>query len=112
MADRLPRSIRERTSRGAQLPDWLDLISAERARIKWELEAASEDPVCKEVIDIARLRRLVQDWPKSTAAADKSVINNYRAALLRTLLVSKYSRWFASRAHVIASEPIDREKRG
>ena len=54
MADRLPRSISRRTRRGDQLPDWLDLISGEKARIQWELEAASEDPVSKELVDIER----------------------------------------------------------
>jgi asparagine synthase (glutamine-hydrolysing) len=104
MGDRLPPSIRQRTRRGAQLPDWLIQISTQKARIEGELDAASEDPVSEELIDIERLRRLVRNWPKRSAAADNSVICNYRTALMRTLLVSKYLRWFAARAQRKASE--------
>jgi asparagine synthase (glutamine-hydrolysing) len=96
MADRLPDSIKERTSRGAQLPDWLDQLSGEKARVQRELESAKDDPLSNQLIDMERLQRLVQNWPTQERAADTDVINNYRCALLRALLVSRYLRWFGS----------------
>lgn len=98
MVDRLPDAIAARTRRGEQLPDWLDLMTAARAELVSELEQAEQHPTSRELIDTARLRALVDHWPDRDSAVDLDVMRDYRLALLRSLVVSRYLRWFEGRA--------------
>jgi asparagine synthase (glutamine-hydrolysing) len=110
MADRLPRSIGQGTGRGAQLPNWLDLISKEKAQVERELEAVAEDPLSKQLIDVERLRNLVQHWPPAGRAGEIGVIHEYRFGLLRALLLSRYLRWFRYRPNVTPAKEAKRDE--
>jgi asparagine synthase (glutamine-hydrolysing) len=98
MADRLPHEIVDRTVRGEQLPDWLDVLTAARDELAAELDQLIEHPTSRELIDTDRLRRLFDHWPERSASGDFAVVRDYRLALLRALHVSRYLRWFESRA--------------
>ena len=100
MADRLPAAILGRTTRGAQLPDWLDLMTAQRAELIAELEQLADHSTSRELMDVARLQQLVRVWPDRTRWADMEVVLEYRLALLRALVISRYLRWFEGRARV------------
>jgi hypothetical protein len=99
MADRLPPSIAGRHERGAQLPDWLDRMTDARNEITTELAAARDHPTSRALIDVERLDALVRQWPDRDRAADRTTAEEYRLALLRALVLSKYIRWFEDRAH-------------
>jgi asparagine synthase (glutamine-hydrolysing) len=103
MADRLPAEIVYRTRRGEQLPDWLDVMTEARDEIASELEALTSHPTSRRLMDTARLEALVRRWPDRAARADEAVVRDYRLALLRALLVSRYLRWFEARAAAAAS---------
>jgi hypothetical protein len=103
MADRLPGEIVHRTRRGEQLPDWLDVMTAARAELASELEELSGDPVSRQLIDVDRLETLLRRWPDRSACADPTIIRDYRLALLRALLVSRYLRWFGRHAAAAAA---------
>jgi asparagine synthase (glutamine-hydrolysing) len=98
MAPRLPPSIVQRTRRGEQLPEWLDLMTAAGKEIATELDRLEAHATSKELIDVERLRDLVGQWPEREASADPKVVRDYRLALFRSLLVSRYMRWFESRS--------------
>ena len=98
MADRLPPEIVHRRARGEQLPDWLDIMTAAREEVATELEQLEEHPTSRELIDTDRLRRLVDRWPDRTLRTDPAVERDYRYALWRALVVSRYLRWFEQRA--------------
>ncbi len=98
MRDRLPPSILWRTRRGSQLPDWLDHMSKARAEIEAELDALRDHPMSRRVIDVERLTALVRQWPQPAHAADTRTVYDYRFALLRALVVSRYLRWFEEHA--------------
>jgi asparagine synthase (glutamine-hydrolysing) len=98
MADRLPPSIVRRHTRGEQLPDWLDLMTAARADLAAEIGHMEDHSTSRELIDTVRMRELLSRWPERSARADPKVIADYRSALLRALLVSRYLRWFEGRA--------------
>jgi asparagine synthase (glutamine-hydrolysing) len=98
MADRLPPAILNRTRLGAQLPEWLDLMTAVRSELAHELDELARHPTSRELIDVARLRSLFERWPERSAGADRGVTHEYRAALLRALVISRYLRWFEARA--------------
>jgi len=93
-ADRLPSTISGRRRRGEQLPDWLDLMTAARGELQEEVEAMAEHEPSRVLIDVERLRGLVADWPDRTERATGTVERDYRYALLRAALVSRYMRWF------------------
>jgi asparagine synthase (glutamine-hydrolysing) len=98
MADRLPVSIVGRTRRGEQLPEWLDLMTTARPGIAAELDLLEGHARSAELIDASRLRKLVDEWPARERNADIDTIRNYRHALLRALVVSRFLRWFEERA--------------
>jgi asparagine synthase (glutamine-hydrolysing) len=98
MADRLPPEIVNRTRRGEQLPDWLDVMTAARAELAQELDELRGHSTSQELIDVPRLEALMNRWPDRSARLDPNVLQSYRLALLRSLLVSRYLRWFERRA--------------
>lgn len=110
MADRLPPSIAERTRRGAQLPDWFELLSARRGELVEELAAAREHAGCRELLDLDAIDAALRDWPdrERAHAAWARTTHVYRFNLLRALLMCRYLRFFdehagASRAHRLTS---------
>jgi asparagine synthase (glutamine-hydrolysing) len=98
MADRLPAAIAQRTRRGEQLPDWLDVMIAARKELEADLDALVEHPTSYRLIDTERLRLLLAHWPERTASTQPIVVRDYRIVLLRALLISRYLRWFEARA--------------
>jgi asparagine synthase (glutamine-hydrolysing) len=95
MADRLPDSIRLRTERGLQLPDWRDRLNAARAELAAEVEAAREHPITRELIDVDLLAAAVRDWPGRDTRTSAELTLAYRVVLMRALVASRYVRWFA-----------------
>jgi asparagine synthase (glutamine-hydrolysing) len=106
MTDRLPRSIRERRTRGDQLPDWLELMTAARAELATELDAMQDHEPSRELIDVARLRRLFEAWPGPERSGDPQTALTYRHLLFRAVLVSRYMRWFDQRAGSLQRERV------
>ncbi|HKP91777.1 MAG TPA: asparagine synthase-related protein [Thermoleophilaceae bacterium] len=98
MRDRLPASIVGRTRRGDQLPDWLDHLTGARAEIDAEVAAIADHGPSRDLIDVPRLRSLLESWPERGESATPSVLRDYRLALFRAMLVSRYLRWFEGRA--------------
>jgi asparagine synthase (glutamine-hydrolysing) len=102
IAGRVPDSIRLRTVRGAQLPDWLERITDARAELTAEWELAREVPLLRELVDIDRLDRYVRDWPPPGTEPVLELFYRYRQSLLRTLMVGRYARWLAGQALPVA----------
>jgi asparagine synthase (glutamine-hydrolysing) len=98
MAGRLPPAILHRTRRGAQLPEWLDLMTSVRADLGRELDALEQHATSRELMDVGRLRSLFDRWPDRSAGGDLEVYRAYRSAFLRALVLSRYLRWFETRA--------------
>ena len=111
MADRLPAEIVHRTRYGEQLPDWLDVMTAARRELASELDQLAEHPTSRQLIDVDRLRGLMERWPARTARADPAVERDYRRVLFRALLLSRYLRWFELRDAVATGAREDRAAR-
>jgi asparagine synthase (glutamine-hydrolysing) len=90
---RVPDSIRLRTVRGDQLPDWLERITDARVELAAEWELSREVPLLRELLDRDRLDAAVRDWPPPGAEPTQDLFSRYRQALLRTLMVGRYARW-------------------
>ena len=100
MADRLPRSIAERTRRGAQLPDWFEQLTSRRGELEEELAAAREHAGCRELLALDQMEVALRDWPdpaRARAQWDRAT-HVYRYNLLRALLMCRYLRFFDAHA--------------
>ena len=103
MADVLPPEIVQRRTYGYQLPDWLDRLTDERDQIGEELEAMRDHPPSRTVFDVDRLQALYETWPTHEKMADKQTIYDYRLALVRSVVLSRYARWFEERGRRVAA---------
>src|SRR6185295_7199554 len=80
LADRLPKRVVEETRRGLQAADWHEMLSADRQRIAAEIKRLEACAPAARAIDLARLRRLVEDWPE-TGWERSEIVSAYRLAL-------------------------------
>jgi asparagine synthase (glutamine-hydrolysing) len=65
MAGRLPPSTLQRTQRGRQSADWHVNLGSVRGRMAAEVEHLQTSPLASRMLDLARMRRLIEDWPSS-----------------------------------------------
>ena len=103
MNDVLPPEIVERRTRGAQLPDWLDRLTENREEIGMELEAMRDHPASRDVFDVDLLQALFAAWPERSLMADKQTVYGLRLALMRSVVLSRYVRWFEERGRRVAA---------
>jgi len=91
LADRLPRVVLEETRRGYQAPDWHERLVASRESIATELARLDECPAAAKALDLARLHRLMDNWP-GEGWTRENVSSSYRSALLRGIAVGHFMR--------------------
>jgi asparagine synthase (glutamine-hydrolysing) len=63
MQGRLPESTLRRTMRGLQAADWYMTVEAALPQLSAELARIERSPLARELIDTARLRNLLDNWP-------------------------------------------------
>jgi asparagine synthase (glutamine-hydrolysing) len=91
LADRLPLAVlRERRS-GYHAVDWHEGVTAARADIAVELERLTACAPAAKALDIAGMKRLVENWPTSGWERD-ALIEPYRLALLRGVAAGHFLR--------------------
>jgi asparagine synthase (glutamine-hydrolysing) len=91
LADRLPGAILNDGPRGYQMPDWNEALRLEEVRKQVELVAAS--PTAASIIDVGRLRQMVDDWPTGDWNSPR-VVMEYRFRFLIALSVAHFIRSF------------------
>jgi len=92
LADRLPPEILQERRRGANGPAWFRRLDVQRAGIAAELERLEASPLARRLIDLPRLKNLVQRWPDDEHAAEKRLFE-FRLALSRGIHVGRFIRW-------------------
>ena len=90
-ADRLPRPLIEQRRKGYQAADWHESLTAVRDRLGAELEQLERCDPATRSLDLARLRRLVENWPTGGWERDE-VMFPYRLALMRGLSAGHFLR--------------------
>jgi len=65
MAGRLPPATLQRTRRGRQSADWHLSMGAVRGRMSAEVERLRRSPLASRMLDLARMRSLIENWPSS-----------------------------------------------
>jgi asparagine synthase (glutamine-hydrolysing) len=89
LADRLPTEVLEETRRGYQAADWHEAFTAGRDQLSAQIDRLQAFQPAAETLDLARLRRLVENWP-SEGWERVEVAEPYQIALLRGLALGHF----------------------
>jgi asparagine synthase (glutamine-hydrolysing) len=90
-ADRLPKAVIEERRKGYQAVDWHERVTAARDRLGEELERLDACAPAAKALDVAKLRKLLDNWPTGGWERDE-VMMPYRLALLRGLSAGHFLR--------------------
>jgi asparagine synthase (glutamine-hydrolysing) len=91
LADRLPAVVLNERKHGYQAADWHEGINVARTKIAAELDQLSACASAARVLDIERMKSLVENWP-SSGWERADVIERYRLALLRGISAGHFLR--------------------
>jgi asparagine synthase (glutamine-hydrolysing) len=92
LADRLPPEILHERRRGLQGVTWFRNLNARRNDVAADLERLEASPLASRLVDLPRLKRLMQQWPEDENAAEKRRYE-FRLALTRGVHVGRFIRW-------------------
>ncbi|PXA84564.1 hypothetical protein DMC47_40005 [Nostoc sp. 3335mG] len=93
LADRLPAELLAQTRRGRQIGEWYHLASLRREQTIQAVERIAKSPLASRVLDVPRLQRLVNDWPKDAEAARASE-GGHRVALHQGVVIGSFLCWY------------------
>jgi asparagine synthase (glutamine-hydrolysing) len=93
LADRLPPQLVMDRRRGLQCPEWFDIVSGNRDGMAAAIERIERSPLASRIVDVARMKALLDDWPRDAEAAkrDKQI---YAHALSRGISIGGFLRWY------------------
>jgi asparagine synthase (glutamine-hydrolysing) len=89
MVGRLPPSTLQRTRRGRQSADWYVNMGAVRDRMTAEVERLQSSPLASRMLDLARMRSLIENWP-SSGFEGLDVNRSHHIALTRGFSVGRF----------------------
>jgi asparagine synthase (glutamine-hydrolysing) len=92
LADRLPPEILHERRIGDQGGAWFRRLDRQRETIAADLERFEASPLCRQVIDLPRLKRLIDEWPADEHAAQKRKLE-FCSALMHGVHVGRFIRW-------------------
>lgn len=92
LADRLPREILDERRRGLQGPEWFRRLNARRRNFAVEVERLEASPLARRLLDLPRMKRLMDQWPADEHEAQKRM-REYGLALARGVHVGRFIRW-------------------
>jgi asparagine synthase (glutamine-hydrolysing) len=95
MAGRLPSPVLENPQRGQQSSDWLYRLRAHREDAAASLRQIQANAFAARVLDLPRMRRLIDTWPEPQPDGDPGNIDEYRA-LQEALVVGRFIVWAES----------------
>ena len=90
-ADRLPPEVINVRGKGYQAVDWHEALSDARSSLHEQIVRLAECGPAAAVIDLPRLKRLVENWPEGGWEQD-GIIQDYRLALLRAASTGHFLR--------------------
>jgi asparagine synthase (glutamine-hydrolysing) len=90
-ADRLPPEVAGEVRKGYQAADWHEGMAGARADIAEEVLRIASTPGAAELIDLARMTHLLEQWP-SSGWHKPEVFIPYRIALLRGVSAGHFLR--------------------
>lgn len=70
LADRLPASVLDEHRVGRQNPEWFFRLSHAREQMRATLDRLQRSPLATYVLDLARMRWILEHWPANSAEAE------------------------------------------
>ena len=97
----LPDIVLNSRKKGYQAADWYESLTRAKDAVVAELDRIEMFEPSQNLIDVARLRRLVADWPAADSEkwSDPEVVADYRHALLRGVSAAGFMRKAAGSNH-------------
>lgn len=92
MADVLPGEILEGRGKGYQFADWYEGLSADRERLREQLQQLRQHRRAAQLLDLPALEALLENWPEE-GWADMTTIQRYRLKLLRGVAMGNFIRY-------------------
>ncbi len=97
MAGRMPSQTLAATRRGVQAPYWFQQMTEEREELLDAVGRFEADPLVARLLDLPRLRRLIERWPER-APMEPPGVYVYRLALGRAMVAGAFLLWAQSDA--------------
>lgn len=92
LADRLPRAILDERDRGDQGGAWFRRLDPQRQRMAADVESFEVSALARQLLDLPRMKRLIEEWPADEFAAQKREFE-YRYLLTRGVHMGRFIRW-------------------
>jgi len=94
LADRAPAAVLDNHKKGLQATDWHESLQGARQEAADQIERIEMFDPTNEVIDVARLKQLLADWPEpgSDRWDDEGTEADYRYGLLRAISTASFMR--------------------
>jgi asparagine synthase (glutamine-hydrolysing) len=92
MDGRLPRQTLDARLRGLQAADWFERRSDERDELLANVSEFERDGLTSRVLDLPRLRHLLEHWP-SEAPTRRGEVDLYRGAVDIALMTGRFLLW-------------------
>lgn len=92
LADRLPPEVVRERRQGRQGAEWFDWATRSRDWLASELDAIAASALGREVIDVPRLRAILDDWPADADVAEPNY-ERLMNVLGRGVVVGSFIRW-------------------
>ena len=92
LADRLPAEILDERRRGDQGGAWFRRLNPQRAAMAADIESFETSPLARQLLDLPRMKRLIEEWPADEIAAEARMFE-YRLLLSRGVHIGRFIRW-------------------
>jgi asparagine synthase (glutamine-hydrolysing) len=96
LADRVPPETLAQTGHGSQAPEWYALATARRDVLAEAVDRIARSPLASRVLDVPRMRKLLDEWPADAEAA-RTTMTLHRYALPRAIAMGGFLRWHEGR---------------
>jgi asparagine synthase (glutamine-hydrolysing) len=92
LVDRLPAALIAERGYGRQNPEWFTRLTAHRESFAAEIEQLGNTPLAAQILDLPRLKRLIDDWPEDAKAAEARRFE-FAQMLPRAIQTGRFIRW-------------------
>jgi asparagine synthase (glutamine-hydrolysing) len=92
-ADRLPAEILNERRSGVQDANWFRRLNARRSTLAADVERLEGSPMARRLIDLPRVKRLLDQWPTDEHAAQVRGPMEAKAILTRAVHIGNFIRW-------------------
>lgn len=91
----LPEIVLTNRLHGLQAANWHEKLESRHGELAREIVALSQSPLARRAVDLARLERAVENWPRGGWHTPE-ILTEYGLAMMRGVAGGRFLRWFES----------------